>query len=320
MDAHDIQLDDRLFEALARLDLDGAREALLLGANPNAVDGRGATALHHAVSVDACDIARELLERGANPSALNASGHCPLTGAALLGFASCVDLLAGHPDCDVKSRPFLARRVAQDGHVDCLRALARHGADLEAADAMGSTPLILAALCGQTESMAFLIERGVNLNAKNSKSMGWTAAHACARNGHADGLELLAQAGADLNALDAQGDGALAQAAAAGHPACVALLLSKGVAVDTQCHLLGMTPTMGAAGFGSLECLTLLADAGADFALKGADGRDAAAVAEESLSLSRDPACLAFIRAHLEKKELDSNASSSAGPRRSLRC
>lgn len=318
MDAHDIQLDDRLFEALARLDLDGAREALLLGANPKAVDGRGATALHHAVSVDACDIVRELLERGANPRALNASGHCPLTGAALLGFASCVDLLAGHPDCDVKSRPFLARRVAQDGHVDCLRALARHGADLEAADAMESTPLILAALCGQTESMAFLIERGVDLNAKNS--MGWTASQACARGGHADCLALLAQAGADLNALDAQGDSALAQAASAGHPACVALLLSKGVAVNTQCHLLGMTPAMGAAGFGSLECLTLLADAGADFALKGADGRDAAAVAEESLSLSRDPACLAFIRAHLEKIELDLNAPSAAGARRSLRC
>jgi len=71
-----------------------------------------------------------------------------------------------------------------------------------------------------------LLEKGANINAKDN--IGWTPLHFAAYHGITDIVRLLLEHGADINARDADGLTPLHIAAALGHVDAVRLLLRKG--------------------------------------------------------------------------------------------
>lgn len=114
---------------------------------------------------------------------------------------------------------------------------------LDQANAVGETPLMMAALRGQTEWAGRLLDRGARLNGiDNGERPGWTALH-------------YAAAGPDAKT--------------------VALLLARGARVDARAPN-GTTPLMMAAQYGPEDAANQLLQKGADPRLKNDQGLSAA--------------------------------------------
>ena len=90
-----------------------------------------------------------------------------------------------------------------------VRQLIQDGADVNAKDKDGATPLMLAAKINfNPEVLMALIEAGADLNAKNKD--GWTSLMVAAQyNPHPKALTALLEAGADAKAKDSKGKTAL---------------------------------------------------------------------------------------------------------------
>jgi ankyrin repeat protein len=77
------------------------------------------------------------------------------------------------------------------------------GADVEAKDNMGYTPLHKASLYNFIEIAKFLIEKGANVEAKDDK--GWTPLHSVSYKDNIEIAKLLIERGADLEVKDKLG-------------------------------------------------------------------------------------------------------------------
>ena len=84
------------------------------------------------------------------------------------------------------------------GHKEVAELLIANGADVNAKDDQGSTPLKFAAYRGQKEIVELLIAEGADVNAKDDE--GGTPLHLAAWRGHKETAELLIAEGADANA------------------------------------------------------------------------------------------------------------------------
>jgi ankyrin repeat protein len=158
------------------------RKLVQAGADVNARQADGATALHWAAYYGDASLALLLLEAGADASAANREGSTPLWLAASQGDAAMISALLGN-GADANEKLPLGRRplmlAARAGHVDAVRALLDHGADPNAKeDARGTTALMQAADQGHADVIALLIEHGADVAAKSSPVMrdGRTAA------------------------------------------------------------------------------------------------------------------------------------------------
>ncbi len=144
------------------------------GADINAQDDFGCTALHDAVFYDLPDIVKLLLESGANPNIRDKeSGSTPLD------------------------------KAISDGYADIVELLLLYGADANARDRNGQTPLHEAAWENQGDIAELLIAKGANVNATDRN--GDTPAHVAALNEHRGLYELLIAKGANANAKNKQG-------------------------------------------------------------------------------------------------------------------
>ena len=152
--------------AAARRDKDAVRTLLKGGADVNAAQGDGMTALHWAARGGDVDLAQMLLYAGANVKATTRLGaYTPLMMAA------------------------------EQGHAAVIAALLAAGADVKAANATGTTPLMLAALSGDARSVTMLVENGAEVDAKET-SMGQTALMFAAGTNRVDAVAALLKAGA----------------------------------------------------------------------------------------------------------------------------
>ncbi|MHC4604697.1 MAG: ankyrin repeat domain-containing protein, partial [Planctomycetota bacterium] len=117
------------------------------------------------------------------------------------------------------------QQAARDGDIEHVRLLIARGADVNAKDNSGWTPLHQAAGGGHKDIVELLIEKGADVNAKDNK-LGMTPLHWAAGTGRSEVAELLIARGAEVNAQDKDGQTAAWWAKNKGHTQ-VAELLSK---------------------------------------------------------------------------------------------
>jgi len=171
-----------------------------------------------------------------------------------------------------KEASFALVSAAREGEAESVRALLRHGAQVNAKDDSGATALLAAASNGRGETVKLLISAGADVNARNN--IGRTALLSAAANRYAEIVRTLTKAGADVNAKDEDQKTALMLAASAGHAEITQLLIQAGADVNAT-SASGDTALMAAARGGHTEVVRLLANAGAKLEAKDKRGDSA---------------------------------------------
>ncbi len=138
-------------DAVMRGDAAALDTLLAAGADVDARQTDGATALHWAAYRDELETVRRLLAAGAAPSVANRAGVTPLALASVAGNA------------------------------EMIRALLAAGADPNEHQANGETPLMLAARTGTAEALEVLLEHGADIDAveplRGTTALMWAAAY-----------------------------------------------------------------------------------------------------------------------------------------------
>ena len=208
------------------------------------------------------------LAAGADVNSTNEDGWTPLTLAKTVEKAKL--LIAAGADvnkflcvyCKIPSSQLtviLTQRpgIAGPKHVipELIKLLIEAGANVNAKENDGRTPLMCAADKGHSEIVKLLIENGADVNAKNN--YGHTSLMCAAGKGHTEIVKLLIEKGANVNAKNNYGRTPLMYAADEGHTETVKLLIEKGADVNAK-DKDGRTPLMCAADEGHTETEMLL--------------------------------------------------------------
>ena len=123
--------------------------------------------------------------------------------------------------------------AARADNVEMVRALMRAGADVTRANRYGITPLQLAAVNGNSPMVKLFVDAGADVNAELPE--GETILMTAARTGRPDALKILLDAGAKVDGREQwHGESALHWAAAENHAEAVALLVAGGANVDER--------------------------------------------------------------------------------------
>jgi ankyrin repeat protein len=186
---------------------------------------RKTTIFDAVASGDPARVKRKLAREPEAIASRDEEGLTPLLRALYAGDGAIVDvLLARQPELDL----FEAAALGRLDEVKRLVGRSKRRAGERSAD--GFTPLHLAAYYGHADVVAFLLDRGVDLEARttNPRLPGLTPLHSAAAGGKTDVALLLLERGADPNATQPGGWTALHQAAASGNLVlCRALLRHK---------------------------------------------------------------------------------------------
>jgi Raf kinase inhibitor-like YbhB/YbcL family protein len=179
-------------------------------ADATAKDNQGRTALMAAASSGEVAVMDALMSAGTDPNAEDASGGTALTYAAAEGHTKALDTLQRH---GARPREMELTLAAGGCNTDIVRAFLATGLkpDVES----GTSPLHAASAGDCPDTVALLVERGANLDAKDTD--GWTPMIKAASAGHADIVRLLLEKGADMNVADSQGRTAWMYAAMGNH-------------------------------------------------------------------------------------------------------
>lgn len=192
---------DALFRAAVGNDVATIEAELANGAELEARDGQGRTALLLATRAAATEAARVLIAAGADANAKD----------------------------DISDTPYLY--AGAEGRTEILRLLLAAGADLGDTNRFGGTALIPAAEKGHLDNVRILLDAGVNPNHVNR--LGWTAlleAIILTDGGpvHRQIVAALIAGGADVNLPDGEGVTPLQHAEQRGFPEIAALLRAAG--------------------------------------------------------------------------------------------
>lgn len=148
------------------------------------------------------------------------------------------------------------------------RALSR-GANVNARDDIGRTPLMWTAMTGHPRIAKLLIKKGSDVNVHDDGK--WTALMQAADYGHADVVSVLLNAGADVNAKNNAGWTSLMIAAEGDYPDMVKDLIANKANVNTK-NKSGKTALMVAAQNDNTSVIAPLVDAGADVNMRDNSG------------------------------------------------
>jgi len=285
--------DKILLDAIRHGDRTQAQYLLQHGANANARDEAGDTALMRAALYADVEMMRVLVDSGAEVHVRGQDGTAALlrtthdldkmrllldrgapvddfamvAAASVPGSRSTLELLLAHGGNGRGAVPAYTALMAAagNGDLDAVNCLLDHGANVKAKTPTGFTALIGAALSGNAKVVALLLERGADPNAVCELERGilQTPAGVAASMGHADCLRLLMAAGADVNVQGGPfNHNALLGAATTPSKETVHLLLAKANVNATDWS--GNTALDWAARRGETAIVKMLREAGAE--------------------------------------------------------
>lgn len=151
--------------------------------------------------------------------------------------------------------------AAAKGDVPAAKLLLKKGADVNAADARGDSPLEAACENGRLAMVRFLVERGATVNAGNDD--GWTPLMSAVNKGHYEIAEYLVEKGADVNCVaryKSSDDTPLLLATERNDAKTAALLLKNGANAEFVDRK-GRSPLKAAKAKGNDELLALMRSA-----------------------------------------------------------
>ena len=153
-----------LHEAARDGDLEQVRALIDAGADLDAQGDNGETPLNTAILKGHVLVATLLIDRGAGIQARNKGGFTPLHAAAYANAVEIAEQLLSR-GADVNDQMNKAgvtplSVASEEGHPGGVKVLITHGADLEAGERNGYTPLTRALWRGQKEVMALLHSLG----------------------------------------------------------------------------------------------------------------------------------------------------------------
>ena len=260
-------------------------ELLSSGADPNARQGDGATALHWAAHRNNEEIAQTLLDAGADANVSNELGATALWLAASNGSKPLVEklLAAGaSPNVRLKMGETPLMSASRAGSARTVSLLLNAGADVNAVEEeRGQTALMWAVAQSHSAVTELLLRHGADLSIRSkvwyqlentagntNPSGNFKMAHGgssammfAARTGDIETTKVLLEAGADLNDTAASGVNALTQAAHSGHEELAIYLLEQGA--DPNAMEAGYTPLHAAVLRGEVTLVRELLNHGA---------------------------------------------------------
>ncbi|MEV0597068.1 ankyrin repeat domain-containing protein [Nonomuraea cavernae] len=144
-------LEEQLLTAAVTGDAAAVREAVIEGADVDARDSRGRTALLLAVAADHVEVAQILVSAGADPDALDAQHDTPWLVTGVTGSVPMMRaLLPARPDLTVRNRYGGVSLIpaCERGHVDYVREVLKTGIDVDHVNDLGWTGLLEAIILG----------------------------------------------------------------------------------------------------------------------------------------------------------------------------
>lgn len=180
---------------------DAVRALLQQGADPNAGQADGMTALHWAAHDNDIAMAKLLLEAGARAGMSNRYGITPLFLACQNGNVAIATLLlesGADPNVTLRGGETVLMTAARTGDVDTVKALLAHGAEVGTREEInGQSALMWAAAEGHAEVVQALLDKGSDIDLRLAS--GFTPLLFAAREGHIEVARVLLDAGADPN-------------------------------------------------------------------------------------------------------------------------
>jgi ankyrin repeat protein len=222
----------------AVLNVDPAVIRLLLdkGANVEAKDQNGKTALMEAARLGRSDVTEVLLERTVDREAMNRALLAAIDAGPVVTHISDpqpgVKPAAAAPPSQISDLPYDTTHT--------IKLLLKKGADIEAKDEQGQTPLIRAAAYGQAGIARLLLDKGARIEARDPGGATALISAACGgcvivdMGNTFDCVQLLIDRGANVGAKTKGGSTALMVAASSGQTRILKLLLAKGANVTDR--------------------------------------------------------------------------------------
>lgn len=279
-----------LLIALGWRSADMVQSLIAAGADPNANDSQDSPLLK-AIKTNQTESACMLLRAGADPARKNPRDEIAIAEAAARGNSKVLDaLIAAGADVNQTSLAAIGGKSGPDAFAKLLKTLVKQkfaGLSVIGTKRLPQfhvTPLILAVAFGHADAVRMLLDAGADVNAKDGN--GVTPLEWAARQKNAKIIKLLRDAGA-AKRIDAPEERLLV-AAEQGNAIAVKRLLAEGAQIDARDRrdkTAGRTALMLAAANGHIKTVELLLKSGADLRMtddpQGAPARGLRAMLSE---------------------------------------
>jgi len=216
-----------LHEAIVAGDIDEIKRLIDEGADVNAKDESGYTALYYAIWNEDKALIELLVSKGADVNLTAEEDYPPLYYAVMNNdFDSVELLLAKGAKFDVKTfdGSTIFYHAAWMGNREIVKFFVTKGADV--------STFHLAACIGDLDRVKNFIEQGTAIDTKDEHD--WTALHWAASMGDVETSDFLIAKGADVQARMPYGSTPLHQAALSGNLKLIELLIAKGADVNSE--------------------------------------------------------------------------------------